>query len=152
MIEIMASGGRNPFKRVCKVCHSTDKCCQRDPELAHIFKDAKGQEKVHLSAEDVTSCCHSGDMGCNGGIPFTVCSYYQSTGIVDGGKLKCVGRGLTTVSLGSVPQQCARVSTAYLSNNRLRSLAQRAFFVGSVIQNHRATAERARGVRIQRTG
>merc|ERR1719343_932570 len=46
---------------------------------------SNGTEKTHLSAEDVTSCCHLGDMGCNGGIPSTVYSYYQSTGIVDGG-------------------------------------------------------------------
>jgi len=46
---------------------------------------SQGKETVHLSAEDVTSCCHLGDMGCNGGIPSTVYSYYQSTGIVDGG-------------------------------------------------------------------
>jgi len=28
---------------------------------------SQGKENVHLSAEDVTSCCHLGDMGCNGG-------------------------------------------------------------------------------------
>ena len=32
----------------------------------------KGQKKIHLSAEDVTSCDTLGDMGCNGGIPSTV--------------------------------------------------------------------------------
>jgi len=44
-----------------------------------------GQETVHLSAEDVTSCCTAGDMGCNGGIPSTAYSYYRLNGIVDGG-------------------------------------------------------------------
>ena len=46
---------------------------------------SKGQQKVHLSAEDVTSCCTFGDMGCNGGVPSTVYSYYRTSGIVDGG-------------------------------------------------------------------
>lgn len=46
---------------------------------------SKGKANIHLSAEDVTSCCKLGDMGCNGGIPSTVYQYYQSTGIVDGG-------------------------------------------------------------------
>ena len=32
---------------------------------------SKGQKKIHLSAEDVTSCDNMGDMGCNGGIPST---------------------------------------------------------------------------------
>jgi len=44
-----------------------------------------GKDTTHLSAEDVTSCCHLGDMGCNGGVPSTVYTYYQSQGIVDGG-------------------------------------------------------------------
>jgi len=44
-----------------------------------------GEHATHLSAEDVTSCCHLGDMGCNGGVPSTVYTYYQSQGIVDGG-------------------------------------------------------------------
>jgi len=46
---------------------------------------SKGKSTMHLSAEDVTSCCHLGDMGCNGGVPSTVYQYYESTGIVDGG-------------------------------------------------------------------
>lgn len=44
-----------------------------------------GKETSHLSAEDVTSCCHLGDMGCNGGIPSTVYTYYRFFGIVTGG-------------------------------------------------------------------
>lgn len=46
---------------------------------------SNGTDKTHLSAEDVTSCCHLGDMGCNGGIPSTAYTYYKSSGIVDGG-------------------------------------------------------------------
>lgn len=45
----------------------------------------KGQKKIHLSAEDVTSCDTLGDVGCNGGIPSTVYTYYKTFGIVDGG-------------------------------------------------------------------
>lgn len=44
-----------------------------------------GEDQIHLSAQDVTSCDHAGDMGCNGGVPSTVYSYYRSNGIVDGG-------------------------------------------------------------------
>lgn len=46
---------------------------------------SNGTDKTHLSAEDVTSCCHLGDMGCNGGIPSSAYTYYSSSGIVDGG-------------------------------------------------------------------
>jgi len=50
-----------------------------------ICISSKGQKNVHLSAQDVTSCDHLGDMGCNGGVPSTVYSYYRLNGIVDGG-------------------------------------------------------------------
>jgi len=46
---------------------------------------SKGQDKTHLSAQDVASCDIAGDMGCNGGVPSTVYSYYKAAGVVDGG-------------------------------------------------------------------
>merc|ERR1719160_1515534 len=48
---------------------------------------SNGTKSDHLSAQDVTSCCGalSGDMGCNGGVPSTVYSYYKNKGIVTGG-------------------------------------------------------------------
>jgi cathepsin B len=46
---------------------------------------SNASKNIHLSAEDVTSCDHLGDMGCNGGIPSTVYTYYRTFGIVDGG-------------------------------------------------------------------
>jgi len=46
---------------------------------------SKGQEQTHLSAQDVASCDKLGDMGCSGGVPSTVYTYYKSSGIVDGG-------------------------------------------------------------------
>lgn len=46
---------------------------------------SNGTDKTHLSAQDVASCDHLGDMGCNGGVPSTVYSYYKLNGIVDGG-------------------------------------------------------------------
>lgn len=46
---------------------------------------SNGTEKVHLSAEDLTSCDKLGDMGCNGGVPSTAYTYYHTAGIVDGG-------------------------------------------------------------------
>lgn len=44
-----------------------------------------GKDQTHLSAEDVTSCDHLGDMGCNGGVPSTAYTYYRTSGVVDGG-------------------------------------------------------------------
>jgi len=46
---------------------------------------SKGEKNVHLSAQDVASCDHLGDMGCSGGVPSTVYTYYKNTGIVTGG-------------------------------------------------------------------
>jgi len=46
---------------------------------------SNGTQNVHLSAEDVTSCDKLGDMGCNGGVPGTVYTYYKTVGVVDGG-------------------------------------------------------------------
>merc|ERR1711912_158768 len=46
---------------------------------------SEGKDQIHLSAEDVTSCDHLGDMGCNGGVPSTAYTYYRLSGIVDGG-------------------------------------------------------------------
>jgi len=39
----------------------------------------------HLSAQDVASCDKLGDMGCSGGVPSTVYTYYKTFGIVTGG-------------------------------------------------------------------
>merc|ERR1719428_611403 len=46
---------------------------------------SNASQNIHLSAEDVTSCDHLGDMGCNGGVPSTAYTYYRTSGIVDGG-------------------------------------------------------------------
>jgi len=46
---------------------------------------SEGADTTHLSAADVTSCCKLGDMGCNGGIPSTVYTYWKTNGVVDGG-------------------------------------------------------------------
>ena len=46
---------------------------------------SNGTVTTHLSAQDVTSCDKLGDMGCNGGIPSSVYSYWALSGIVDGG-------------------------------------------------------------------
>lgn len=39
----------------------------------------------HLSSQDVTSCDHMGDFGCDGGVPSTAYAYYAVNGIVTGG-------------------------------------------------------------------
>jgi len=44
-----------------------------------------GKDQTHLSAQDMTSCNHLGDMGCNGGIPPSAYTYYKVSGLVDGG-------------------------------------------------------------------
>jgi cathepsin B len=46
---------------------------------------SNGTKSVHLSAEDMTSCNHLGDMGCNGGIPSSAYTYFHTAGVVDGG-------------------------------------------------------------------
>jgi len=51
-----------------------------------ICINSTGADTTRLSAQDVTSCDVLGDMGCNGGIPSTVYTYYRTFGIVDGGK------------------------------------------------------------------
>lgn len=50
-----------------------------------ICIQSDGEQTVHLSAQDVTSCCHLADMGCHGGVPPTVYIYWTATGIVSGG-------------------------------------------------------------------
>jgi len=44
-----------------------------------------GKVNVHVSAEDLLSCCWLCGMGCNGGYPGSAWSYYRLTGIVSGG-------------------------------------------------------------------
>ena len=48
MTESSASGGRNPLRRVCRMCASTDRCVQRDKDLQKVFKAAKGKDKMEL--------------------------------------------------------------------------------------------------------
>ena len=48
MADSAASGGRNPLRRVCRMCGSTDRCVQRDKDLQQVFRNAKGKDKVEL--------------------------------------------------------------------------------------------------------
>merc|ERR1711998_296094 len=50
-----------------------------------ICIQSNASENYHLSAQDVASCDIMGDMGCSGGVPSTVYSYYKTNGIVTGG-------------------------------------------------------------------
>lgn len=65
-----------------------------------------GKVTTHLSAQDVASCDILGDMGCNGGVPSTVYTYYRTAGIVDGGnfgdKSMCYSYQLTPCAHHSV--------------------------------------------------
>eukprot|EP00463_Aulacantha_scolymantha_P002930 TRINITY_DN368_c0_g1_i2.p1 TRINITY_DN368_c0_g1~~TRINITY_DN368_c0_g1_i2.p1 ORF type:complete len:244 (+),score=48.45 TRINITY_DN368_c0_g1_i2:56-787(+) len=45
-----------------------------------------GTVKDRLSAEDLVGCCHSCGMGCNGGYPSAVWSWFKNTGVVTGGE------------------------------------------------------------------
>jgi len=46
---------------------------------------SNGANIVHLSAEDMLSCCGSCGMGCDGGYPDSAWSYWVKTGLVTGG-------------------------------------------------------------------
>ena len=52
--------------------------------------------------QDVTSCCHLGDMGCHGGVPPTAYTYWTSTGVVTGGNY-----GDTSMCYSYEKQPCA---------------------------------------------
>jgi len=46
---------------------------------------SNGANQVHLSAEDMNSCCWTCGMGCDGGDPGSAWNYWTTTGVVDGG-------------------------------------------------------------------
>ncbi|XP_073977786.1 cathepsin B-like [Rhodnius prolixus] len=46
---------------------------------------SNGKLKVHLSAENLVSCCDSCGFGCDGGYPGAAWQYWQDSGIVSGG-------------------------------------------------------------------
>jgi len=50
-----------------------------------ICIESAGASTPHLSAEDLTSCCTSCGMGCDGGDPSAAWSWFTTTGVVTGG-------------------------------------------------------------------
>jgi len=50
-----------------------------------ICIESKGASQPHLSAEDLTGCCTSCGMGCDGGDPSAAWSWFTTTGVVTGG-------------------------------------------------------------------
>jgi len=50
-----------------------------------ICIQSNGQSQVHLSAQDMNSCCDFCGMGCDGGDPGSAWYYWSTTGVVDGG-------------------------------------------------------------------
>merc|ERR1719327_1403731 len=68
---------------------------------------SNASSNIHLSAEDVTACDKLGDMGCNGGVPSTVYTYYRTFGIVDGGNY-----GDKSMCLSYQLEPCAHHSTS----------------------------------------
>ena len=46
---------------------------------------SKGEKQVHISTEDLLTCCESCGFGCNGGFPPSAWDYFKGDGIVTGG-------------------------------------------------------------------
>jgi len=46
---------------------------------------SKGAQHVHVSSENLLSCCYSCGFGCNGGFPGAAWSFWQRKGLVSGG-------------------------------------------------------------------
>jgi len=47
---------------------------------------SKGEVQVHVSSENLLSCCYSCGFGCNGGFPGAAWSYWVKKGLVSGGQ------------------------------------------------------------------
>jgi len=47
---------------------------------------SQGQQHVHVSSENLLSCCYSCGFGCNGGFPGAAWSYWSRKGLVSGGQ------------------------------------------------------------------
>jgi cathepsin B len=58
---------------------------------------SNGTKQIHISAQDMNSCCDSCGDGCNGGDPGAAWDYWISTGLVDGGNYG--GKGCYPYSL-----------------------------------------------------
>jgi len=77
---------------------------------------SNGADTTHLSAQDVTSCAKGGtaDIGCGGGVPETVYTYYKRTGVVSGGnygdKSMCYSYQLAPCAHHSVSPKYANCS------------------------------------------
>jgi len=46
---------------------------------------SKGKQQVHVSSENLLSCCYSCGFGCNGGFPGAAWSFWHRKGLVSGG-------------------------------------------------------------------
>lgn len=51
-----------------------------------ICISSNGAKNVHVSSEDLLTCCTACGFGCNGGFPASAWSYFKSTGLVSGGQ------------------------------------------------------------------
>jgi hypothetical protein len=62
---------------------------------------SNGTKNVHISAEDMNSCCDSCGFGCDGGYPGAAWQYWQDTGIVDGANYKIQPSGCYPYSIAN---------------------------------------------------
>uniref|UniRef100_UPI00358ECF90 cathepsin B isoform X2 n=1 Tax=Myxine glutinosa TaxID=7769 RepID=UPI00358ECF90 len=65
---------------------------------------SKGKVNVHISAEDLLSCCDYCGMGCNGGFPASAWEFWTRSGLVTGGNYASK-QGERSYSVGSNEEQ-----------------------------------------------
>jgi len=70
-----------------------------------ICIQSKGQVNVHISAEDLNSCCGECGYGCEGGYPDAAWGYWVQTGLVSGGNYNSK-EGCAPYSLANCDHHC----------------------------------------------
>uniref|UniRef100_UPI00358F1BEA cathepsin B isoform X1 n=1 Tax=Myxine glutinosa TaxID=7769 RepID=UPI00358F1BEA len=110
---------------------------------------SKGKVNVHISAEDLLSCCDYCGMGCNGGFPASAWEFWTRSGLVTGGnyasKQGCRpytfppcehhingSRPQCTTERGDTPECKHKCSTGYSpSYEKDKYFGERSYSVGS---------------------
>jgi cathepsin B len=63
-------------------------------------------QHVHVSAEDMNSCCQTCGYGCEGGYPDAAWQYWVQNGLVDGGNYDSKDKGCAPYSLPNCDHHC----------------------------------------------